>query len=74
MSAKAMPDPRPPMQQLNEVREKLIGLYAEMIRLLEDECHPDRLEREMAFERHLQSRYTDCWMRKKKEEGRNALA
>ena len=44
-----IPDPRTPRKQLDEVREKLIDLYAEMIRLLQDECHPDRLETEMAF-------------------------
>ena len=69
-----IPDPRTPRKQLDEVREKLIDLYAEMIRLLQDECHPDRLETEMAFERHLISRYYDCWIRKCKEEKRNALA
>ena len=69
-----IPDPRPPKQRLEEVRTKLIEHYTEMIRLLEEECHPDRLETEMAFERHLQSRYTDCWIEKRREDRRNALA
>ena len=69
-----IPDPRPPKQRLEEVRTKLIEHYMEMIRLLEEECHPDRLETEKAFERHLQSRYTDCWIEKHREDRRNALA
>ena len=69
-----IPDPRPPEQRLEDVRIKLIEHYAQMIRLLEEECHPNRLETEMAFERHLQSRYSTCWIEKQREDRRNALA
>ena len=71
---KKIRDTRPPDVRLEEIRAKLVEHHNEMIRKLEDGCKPDTLEKELAWEMHLNSRYGDCWREYQKEKNKYALA
>lgn len=63
-----------PEQRLREVEDKLIIQLEEMIRLVKDRVHPDRIEQEYAYTRCLISSRNTRYMEKRKEDRRNALA
>ena len=56
--------------QLAEVNENILTELQRLIRLVEADAHPDRIEQEYAYMRYLLSRRRDCFFRKRRVDGR----
>lgn len=64
----------PREEQLRDVEGRLIDQLNQLIRMVEDRVHPDRIEQEYAYTRSLISSRNTVYTEKLREERRNALA